>query len=156
MYPAGGWLASCAIVSARGFDLGEVNTLCTLGWDQVSPVGMWKTGNKGGRREVSGVGIGTGGVKNAIWSTDVMVWRFAVGGRWERWAVKAARYLAIVKRMGGIASMLCSGSTRVVRKEPLMRQTMLFWATWRVWTRCFGARYDQRGRPYRRTGSVMV
>ena len=59
VYPVGGWLASCAIVSARGFDLGEVSALWTRGCDQVSPVGIWKTGKEEGRSEVSGVGIGT-------------------------------------------------------------------------------------------------
>ena len=40
VYPAGGWLAICAIVSAWGFNLGEVNVLWTFGCNQVSPVGM--------------------------------------------------------------------------------------------------------------------
>ena len=88
---------------------------------------------------MSGVGMGLGGAKNTIWSTDVIVQRLAYGGRHDKQVVKAARYLAMVKRIGGIASMLCSSSTGVVRKEPLIHWTASFWATWRDWMRCFRA-----------------
>ena len=49
-----------------------------------------------------------------------------MGGRHDRRAEKAAWYLAIVKHIGGIASMLCSGLMGVVWKELLMRHTVSF------------------------------
>ena len=51
----------------------KVNALWTQRWDQVRPVGIHNMGKEGGRREVSGVGIGTGGIKNAVWSVDMIV-----------------------------------------------------------------------------------
>ena len=75
---------------------------------------------------MSGVGIGMGGRKKAIWSTEAMVRKLAVGGRCERPAMKAAQYLAIVKRMGGMASILWSSSIGVVWNVLLIHRTASF------------------------------
>ena len=53
-------------MSAQGFDLGKVSALWTLGWDHVSPVGIMNVGKEEGRSEMSGVGMGMGGKRNAI------------------------------------------------------------------------------------------
>ena len=67
------------------------------------------------------------------------VCRRAVGGSFKRRTVNALRYFAMVYLMGGMASMLCNGSTRVVQKVPLILRTATFWATWRMQMRDFGA-----------------
>jgi len=80
-------------------------------------------------------------------SWEGRVHRRAVGGSFERRTVNASRYFAMVYRMGGMASMLCRGSTGVVRKVPLILRTAMFWATWSIRMRDFGAQWDQIGRP---------
>jgi len=100
---------------------------------------MQKTGKDVGRREERGVGMGLYEGNRAAGSKPVMVRRVAVGGRRDSRAVKAAWYLAMVYLIGGMESMLCSGSTGVVRKVPLMHQTVTFWATWRIWIMAFEA-----------------
>ena len=65
--------------------------------------------------------------------------RSAEGGSLERQTVKALRYFAMVNLMGGMASMLCSGSIGVVRKVPLILRTVTFCATCRMRMMDFGA-----------------
>jgi len=52
--------------------------------------------------------------------------RRAVGGSLEMRVVKALRYFAMVYLIRGMASMLCKGSTGVVRKVPLILRTATF------------------------------
>jgi len=99
---------------------------------------MQKTGKDMGRREDRGVGMWELGRKIAAGSNEGSIYRTAVGGRWEMWAVEAVQYFAIVYLIGGIASMLWRGSTGVVWKVPLIRRTATFWATCRIWMRDLG------------------
>jgi len=87
---------------------------------------MQKAGKEAGSREVRGVGIGLGGVKMVEGSLEGSVHKKANGGSLERQVVKASRYFAMVYLMGGMVSMLCKGSTGVVRKVPLILRTATF------------------------------
>jgi len=54
--------------------------------------------------------------------------------------------LGIRKWIGGIATMLWSGSMGVVLKVPLSCRTASFCATWRMCIKDFGRLCDQRGK----------
>ena len=61
LWLAGGWFARSMMVEECAGIVGTSRVLKMRGWDHIRPVGMQKTGNEVGRREVRGVGIGMGG-----------------------------------------------------------------------------------------------
>ena len=63
----------------------------------------------------------------------------AEGGSLERRMVNASQYFAMVNLMGGMASMLYSGSIGVVRNVLLILRTATFCAICRMWIMDFGA-----------------
>jgi len=131
-------LAICNIVAVHASVFGERRLLWTFVCVHVRPEGMQKIGKDWGSREVSGVGMGVWGVKKAVGSCVGSIQRIAVGGRWERRIVKAARYFVMVYLMGRMASMLCNGSMGVVWNVPLIQRTASFWAICKIWTTDFG------------------
>jgi len=89
-------------------------------------VGIQKTGKEVGRREERGVGMGGLQGYRAAGSKMDKVHRTALGGKREMWAVYAMWYFAIMNLIGGIASMLWSGSTGVVWNVLLMQHMATF------------------------------